>query len=150
MLPTTSLSRFWNLSPGSLSSIREEFQSALNSISSSANCRGQFPMTIWENETGVRLSLDVPGFSEDELSVEVENSVLTISGTRKPPESDDTVTHREQRFGEFSRSIKLGDTLNAGSVDAELESGVLTLQIPKKPEALPTKVSIALKKSDKP
>jgi HSP20 family protein len=144
MLPTT-LSRIWNLSPNSLSNIRQEFEQAIDSLSSGSCCR-QFPLSISESETGVQLQIDVPGFTEDALSVEIEDNVLTISGERQVPEFEGECSHREHQFGEFNRSIKLGESLDLGSVNAELDNGVLTLQIAKKEEALPTKIAVSLKK----
>jgi HSP20 family protein len=105
-------------------------------------------MSIGESETGVRLLIDVPGFAEDELSVEIEDNVLTVAGTRTAPEFDGELTHREQRFGEFSRSIKMGETLDLSSVNAELENGVLVLEVAKKEESMPTKIAVSLKKSN--
>ena len=90
------------------------------------------------------LRADVPGVSEDDVKVELEDDVLTISGERK--------SEREQRkngyyrieraSGRFARSLTLPEGVDADSIKARFENGVLEVTIPKPPERKPRRVAI--------
>jgi HSP20 family protein len=101
-------------------------------------------MDVVENEQDLTVRVDLPGLTPEQLHVEVENGVLTISG-----ETGDTVEkegeryhYRERRFGSFQRSIRLPNTLDADKVDASYENGVLNVVIPKLPQAQPKQISV--------
>lgn len=76
---------------------------------------------------------EVPGFKEDEINVEVQGNMLTISAeSTSEREDDDSNWHiREMRYGKFSRSVMLPDEVNVDRTDATLENGILTVKLPK-------------------
>ena len=99
---------------------------------------------IYEDDKGVHVDAELAGMSPEDIKVDVENNVLTISGERKmEKESDDKGYHRVERFyGSFSRSFAIGDDINADAIDAKYSDGVLRLLLPKRPEVKPRKVQI--------
>jgi HSP20 family protein len=101
-------------------------------------------MDLVEGEDSYVLRADLPGLGEDDVKIEFEDNVLTISGARK--------TEREQRkggyvryeraSGQFTRSLTLPAGVDAGSIEASFGSGVLEVRIPKPAERQPQRISI--------
>ena len=82
-----------------------------------------------------QISLDVPGLSEADLSLEVKDDVLTIKGQKEASsETRDKHYYRVERsFGSFQRTLALPDDANADEIKASLDKGVLKLEIPRRP-----------------
>lgn len=104
-------------------------------------------MDLVETEDQFVLHADLPGLSEEDVNIEVEDRVLTISGERKAThESTKDGYHRVERaFGTFSRSLTLPEGVNAEAVAASFDRGVLEVRIPKPEQRKPRKISIAPK-----
>lgn len=100
------------------------------------------------NVTGVgdeiRVALECPGVTMDELDLSITGDMLTIRGERKPDEDvADRAYHRKERFvGKFVRSIQLPDRVAADKAEARYHNGVLEISIPRAEEAKPRKISI--------
>lgn len=90
------------------------------------------PVTdIEEDEKSYVLKVEIPGMSQKDVTVEVKENVLTISGEKKF-ESESKAKHRIERYyGSFSRSFVLPEDANAQKADAACKDGVLTISIPK-------------------
>ena len=101
-------------------------------------------VTLFETADRYRMECDMPGVALDDISVSVENYVLTISGQRKKTELQETakVVLNERSAREFSRSIQLAKNADVKTVDAELSNGVLVVTIMKRSEVLPQKIRI--------
>src|SRR3954470_23847899 len=80
------------------------------------------------------LTMDVPGLTHDDLSIELLDGYLAVRGERKPVETAN-LTHRERAFGKFERLIKVPDAVDPETITANLDNGVLSLIVPK-PERL--------------
>lgn len=103
---------------------------------------------LYETEDAYGVELDVPGFSEDEIDVTVDRGLLTISGAREASEEDEGRTyHMRERCGErFTRSFSLPASVRSDEVAADLTSGVLTIHLPKTPEAKPHRIAVGGKR----
>lgn len=148
MLPrTTTFSRIWNLSPTTLDELRREFDGAVGSVSDavSRTCSGHPPVSVWESDTGLVVEVEVPGVRQTDLDVSVEDGILTITGTRKLSDHTGELKHSDCRCGDFNRSMKLHESLDPTSINAELEDGVLTLSIARRVEAQPRKIPVAVR-----
>ena len=89
------------------------------------------------------VEIDAPGVSLDAIDVEVERNHLTVSVERRELADDDrTEVVRGRPVGRFSRRFYLGDSLDAGSVEASYENGVLTLSIPLQEKAKARKIAV--------
>lgn len=88
---------------------------------------------------------DLPGVKNEDVDIHVEGSRLTIRGKREAEKREDNETYHafERSFGAFTRSFLLPDPVAAEHVHAELKEGVLTLSIPKSPEARPQKIQVS-------
>jgi HSP20 family protein len=102
-------------------------------------------MDVIENDNGLTVRVDLPGLAADDVDVEVDGNVLTISG-----EMGDTVAqesehyhHRERCSGAFKRSLRLADFIDTDNVEATYHNGVLTLSLPKRPEAQPKRIAVS-------
>ncbi len=139
--PITSLGR-WSQSPwsGLESEIDRLFETALSSFSD-ASTSTHFPVDLYEDNDNAYVRAELPGVNRDEINVEVVEDYLTISATRKTPATDGQA---EQSFS-FSRSVNIPEEVQADKVSASYENGVLTVTLPKREEAKPRKVSVAVK-----
>jgi HSP20 family protein len=108
-------------------------------------------MDLVETEGHFVLRADLPGLSEEDVNIELEDRVLTVSGERKAehPESQDGYLRVERAFGSFSRSLTLPEGIDPESVAASFDRGVLEVQIPKPEERKPRKISIGVGSSPK-
>ena len=102
-------------------------------------------MDLVESGDHFVLRADLPGLSEEDVNIEVEDRVLTISGERKAEhELSKEGYHRVERaFGTFSRALTLPEGIDAEAVQATFDRGVLEVSIPKPEERKPRKVTIA-------
>jgi len=102
------------------------------------------PVDVYEDEHSVQLKLEVPGIEEKDLDVKVENNTLTVSGERKfEKEQKEENFHRiERRYGSFSRSFTLPNTVNTEDVNASYDNGVLTIKLGKRAEAKPKQIKV--------
>ena len=99
-------------------------------------------------ETGEHfvLKADLPGMTENDVNIEIENNVLTISGERKTEheEKHEGYYRLERATGAFARSLTLPEGIDAEAVSATFDNGVLEVRIPKPAQAQPRKVQIGV------
>jgi HSP20 family protein len=102
------------------------------------------PVDIYEDEHSVQLKLEVPGIEEKDLDIKVENNVLTVSGERKleKEEKEENFHRVERRYGSFTRSFTLPNTINTEDVQAEYTNGVLKIHLAKRAEAKPKQIKV--------
>ena len=103
-------------------------------------------MDLVESGDEYVLRADLPGVSQEDVSIEVVNDTLTISGERKADhhESTDGFVRLERSFGTFARSLTLPKGVDAEAVSAQFVDGVLTLRIPKPEQAKPRRIQISV------
>ena len=97
-----------------------------------------------ESDTHYLLRADLPGVSEDDISVELHDNVLTISGERKSQHEQRTAGyHRVERSsGSFRRSVRVPRGVDADQITANFDRGVLEVSIPKPEQVEPRTVQI--------
>ena len=101
-------------------------------------------MDLVEAEDHFVLKADLPGLDEGDVSIEVQDGTLTISGEREAEhESRERGWYRiERAFGSFSRSLTLPDRVDSDGISANFDRGVLEVRIPKPEEHKPRRVEI--------
>ena len=99
---------------------------------------------IYEDEHKLLLKLEVPGVKQADLDIQVENQTLTVKGQRnfEADEKEQNFHRIERRFGSFVRSFTLPNTVDAGSISARCDAGVLQIQLSKKEAAKPRQIKI--------
>ena len=101
-------------------------------------------MDLSETEDALVLRADLPGLDPDDVSIEIKDNVLTVSGERKAEHEDKREGyHRiERSYGSFSRSLTLPKGIEPEAVEAGFDKGVLEVRIPKPAERKPHRVEI--------
>lgn len=96
-------------------------------------------VNIKETETGFVLDIVAPGYSKEDVSINLEENVLTIASEKQAETSDktETYTRKEFQYSSFKRSFTLPDSVNQNDVKATFKNGILSIALPKKEEALP-------------
>jgi HSP20 family protein len=103
------------------------------------------PVDIIEDKDGYRISADLPGMNKEDISINIENNLLTISGEKKTEtekSEKDLYYHLERSFGSFSRSFTLPDNVDTQNVEANFRNGVLTMLLKKREETKPRQIAI--------
>lgn len=99
---------------------------------------GQFPVDFYEDENNTYVRAELPGLKREDLGVELADGVLTISGARQ------TAGDNGPESVSIRRSLSVPDEVAADKVSAAYENGVLTVTLPKREEAKPKKITVAV------
>ena len=104
------------------------------------------PMDLVETADHYVLRADLPGLSDGDVNVQLEDNLLTISGERKAEREDQQEGYYrlERAFGAFSRSLTLPDGVDPDGVQAHFDRGVLEIRVPKPEQKKPKTVQITL------
>jgi HSP20 family protein len=104
------------------------------------------PMDLVEAADHYVLRADLPGLADEDVNIQLEDNVLTISGERKAEHQDqqDGYYRLERAFGSFTRSLTLPDGVDPNTVEAHFDRGVLEIRIPKPEQKKPKTVQINL------
>ncbi len=92
---------------------------------------------VTDTEKAYEITADLPGMDEKNIEVKVSGGVLTIKGERREEKEEkkkDYYLH-EREYGSFERSFQVPEGVDADKIDASFKKGVLTVTLPKKPEA---------------
>jgi HSP20 family protein len=138
-----------------LNTIQSEMNRLFNTFfdSSASTHGGGQPLRRWipamdlvETEDAFVLRADLPGLSEKDVNIELEDSVLTVSGERKAEheERKEGYYRVERASGSFSRSLTLPEGVDPEAVTANFERGVLEVRVPKPEQRKPRKVAISV------
>ena len=100
-------------------------------------------LDIREAEEEYWLLFDLPGVKPEDVSIDVNDRMLTVSGTRVPSVEPGTAQQLERPFGSFVRNLTLPKGVDSDTITADYTHGVLTLRVPKPATAKPKKISIA-------
>jgi HSP20 family protein len=108
-------------------------------------------MDLVETDDHFVLRADLPGMEQSDVTIELEDNVLTVSGERKAEhqEKHEGFYRLERAFGSFSRSLTLPKGIDPEAVTAEFSNGVLEVHVPKPEERKPRKIEIAAREGDK-
>jgi HSP20 family protein len=103
-------------------------------------------LDVWESDDSVTYAFDLPGVSQDDISIEVEDGVLTVSASREQSEKIDTERfHRlERRYGTFSRAVGLPQGVTEDEITASYRDGVLQIVVPKPEQQKPKRIAISI------
>ena len=86
----------------------------------------------------------IPGIKPEDVEINVEDDVLTIRGQHQEEQASENESYlrRELHWGAFERSLRVPPTVDADRAEAHFEHGLLTVTLPKRPEAQPKKIKI--------
>lgn len=121
------------------------FDESWRSVWPSATFAGNaLAFDVHETDNGYTAVVNLPGVNADDINIKFDDGVLTISAeieqTRTP--ENGRLLLQERTYGKYERSIRLPQLIDAEHAEAHYENGVLTLNLPKLPEAQPKQIAI--------
>ena len=106
-------------------------------------------VNVEEKDEEIVLTAELPGLEDEDIHLELENNVLTISGEKREQREEGEAGSRyhlvERTFGSFRRSFTLPRTVDSESITADFESGLLEVRMPKAAEAKSRRISVGKK-----
>lgn len=98
---------------------------------------------VKEDADAYTVQLEVPGVSQDDLHLSLQDNVLTIRGSKEQHEESEGRYRRVERsYGSFARTLSLPRNVDASGVAANLEDGMLEVRLPKREESKPRQISV--------
>ena len=106
-------------------------------------------LDVKETEQEIVVEAELPGLEEKDISLTMQNGVLTIQGEKRLEYDEEKENYHvmERRYGSFQRSLRLPDMVDEGKVEARFDNGVLKVTLPKRPEIAGAQRKIEIKKS---
>jgi HSP20 family protein len=110
--------------------------------------QSEFPVDFYQDKDAFTVRAELPGFRKEDISVEVADGILTVTGHRKTETKSDkkdkeaAATTQERKV---SRAISLPENLDLNKIQAAYENGVLTVTLPKREEVKPKQIAIEVK-----
>lgn len=101
-----------------------------------------YPVDIHEDESGISVEAEMPGFKREEITVTLEGGILTIAGERKEEPAKGEEHLKERRYTRVLRSFTVPTSLDETKIEAKLENGVLKLRLPKSEEVKAKRIAI--------
>jgi HSP20 family protein len=134
-----------------LNSLQREIDRVFDSFFSSRDTDGSSSSsTVWaprtdiaEHDDGYALRMDLPGVAKEDVTINYDDGRLTVSGERTNGITDGANRVRSERtFGSFYRSFTLPRSVDASSIEATFENGVLNISVPKAETSKPRQIEI--------
>ena len=102
-------------------------------------------LDVWETDDALVYAFDLPGLQQDAISIEVEDSALTVSATRERETTVDREKFHsfERRYGSFARTVGLPQGVSEDEIEASYKNGVLEIRVPKPAQAQPKRITIS-------
>ena len=107
-------------------------------------------LDVWETENDLVYAFDLPGLDDSEISIEVAEDRLTVTGERRrqTEQQGDRFYRFERRYGSFSRAVGLPAGVDESKIAASYEGGVLEVRVPKPEEAKPRRIQLGSAPAD--
>ena len=100
---------------------------------------------VYETDKGWNIHAELPGVRKEDIKIDASDNAITLSAESKFSQdyNRDNVRYQERRFGTYSRTIPLPDSVDRDKIDAKFQDGVLNLFLPKGEAAQPRKITVA-------
>ena len=104
---------------------------------------------VAETDDGLTVTAELPGMDEEDIEVDLTSNVLTLKGEKKAEKEEKKADYhfRERSYGSFSRSVAIPFDVDPDAVNASFSKGVLTIALPRPPEAKRKTKKIAVNKT---
>jgi HSP20 family protein len=121
-----------------LGELRSRFDRIFGELADGRESEWRPAIDVVRDDGNLVIRADVPGIKPDEVKIEVEDGILTVSGEHQETkeEKEKSFLRRERRYGSFSRSMALPEGVEAKKIKARTRDGIVevTIPLPKKPE----------------
>ncbi len=112
------------------------------------NLISAFRTDVVDTGDAYELEAELPGFAKEDIQLDVENDVLTVSAEHKSEKKEEdekkNFVKRERFYGSFTRSFDVSG-INVDGIEAKYENGILTLHLPKKAAEIPASRKLEIK-----
>jgi HSP20 family protein len=132
-----------------VATLQNEMSRLMNTVLGASNgdtsTRAWVPaVDVWETEGELVYAFDLPGISEDKISIELADGALIVSGERERTQeaSDENYYRFERRFGSFGRTVGLPQGVSEDSISADYHDGVLEVHVKKPEQPKPRRIEI--------
>jgi HSP20 family protein len=141
-----ALSEFPRLGFDPFSELRR-MQSEMNRLFSglgATTARDFPPINIWLGDNSVAVTAELPGIARDDVTISLQEDVLTLDGRREPKLQQDNVNwqRRERAYGTFSRAVQLPFPVDPEKVQARFDNGILEIELERLEADRPKKIAI--------
>ena len=107
------------------------------------------PVDVHEDETGLELTLDLPGVHPDAIQIEAENNTLTVQAERKYTRTEGRTAHRVERaYGTLARTFSVPAKYDLTKVEADFDHGTLTIRVPRSEAAQKRAITVRTGSND--
>tara|TARA_B100000676_G_scaffold299734_1_gene344465 strand:+ start:217 stop:639 length:423 start_codon:yes stop_codon:yes gene_type:complete len=122
----------------------DDFFPRLSAPSESLSTSEWLPaVDISETDTAYHIDVEIPAIGREDVNVALKDGVLTVTGERNVEKKPDGKRHRvERQWGKFSRSFRLPENVDEGSISAKSKDGVLYLVVNKKEKEQPRQIEV--------
>jgi len=129
---------------GGMDQVIEDLWRSLSSPSTFSQSPAGYPaLNVWESGDALHVEAELPGMQMQDLDLEVKGRQLTLAGEYKQTSDEKTKYHcRERGLGNFKRVLHLPVDVNSERIEAKLENGVLTVDLPKAETARARKIEV--------
>jgi HSP20 family protein len=107
--------------------------------------QGDFPVDLYQEKDAFIVRAELPGFRKEDITVEVEDGTLTVTGHAKSETKTDDKKPATTQERKVSRAISLPEHLQVDKIQATYENGVLTVTLPKSEEVKPKQIAVQVK-----
>jgi HSP20 family protein len=135
----------WGLWDDDINRVFQGFLSPMRWVEEATGADLTPAMDVKERDDAYVIKTEMPGVNKDDVSITLENGVLTITGeskSEKEEKEDERVLRQERRYGKFVRSLRLGTQIDEKGVKASYKDGVLELILPKAEEVKPKRITV--------
>ena len=104
---------------------------------------------VREDEKQLTVEAELPGLDEKDIKVTLQDGLLTISGEKSFEKKDERANYHvmERRYGSFQRALRIPDAVDENAINAKFDKGILTVTLPKRPEAVAKAKQIEVKRA---
>lgn len=129
--------------------LRQEMDTLFNTpfFGLSTMADAEYPrVNVHSSDEEMVLTAHLPGVDPSSLDITCKDDTLTIRGVRKadPRAAGERYLRQERAYGEFVRAFSLAYAIDTGRIEAKYKDGVLTVRLPKQPEAKPKKIAVSV------
>ena len=123
--------------------LNEVMNNSLETIVKNAPSGHSTPsVNVKSTKDSYHLEMTLPGYAKNEVAIQIDKDVLTISSEKTNPE-ETKFRLREFNFGKFERKFHLPKNIDQNNIEANFKNGILSVSLALKPEALPKEITIA-------
>lgn len=101
-------------------------------------------VNVYEDSKAFYVEAELPGYTSDDVNIDVEKHVLHISSEKIENEQDRKYVLHERGYMKFDRAFSLPEGINEEAIEAEFKNGILTITLPKLPTEQPKKITVKI------